>query len=226
MCQYSLVFVFLAIPTIIFWVLLLLQSDASGFQRLVAAIIFPCIIGALTLGLYAAWNADGFNNTKDRLDTLSKAAVPAAAALYFLYQAFAGSFFATTSILLEATREKTPGNKVVVKATIERGDNWLVEIITKSDEYSITTSQEQKPEGWKPINFPGRDEGNKTLLRLAPKEKTHTDFTIDNKNGIFVTARIRYYSIGWPFPAESRAKIYVPPSTEQNSQGNNAGISQ
>ena len=167
---------------------------------------------------------------KDDVDVFFKIAIPTVAVLYFLYQAFSGSFFATTSIFLEANRDVNNPCLVIVKATIERGDNWLVEIEDGSDEYLITTKVEDQADQigyektWEKINFPRRYDGNKNkllLLGLAPKEKTQATFFINEKEikdkgydpskGFFLTAKVKYSSVGWPIEATSFSKIYVPP---------------
>ncbi|WP_446810955.1 hypothetical protein ACH50O_05110 [Methylomonas sp. 2BW1-5-20] len=111
-------------------------------------------------------------NQNEKMEKLSGIIVPLIAAIYFIYQATSGSFFATTSITLEAKRNTDNANEVVITANIERGDNCLVEIL--ESKYQITEHPGNRTSDWKSIAFPSRIEGSTAILRLALKEKTQT----------------------------------------------------
>jgi hypothetical protein len=124
---------------------------------------------------------------------------------YFAYQVLAGAFFSTTSIAIQATRDPNDPSKVLVTATLTRGDNWLAVIVVNS--HQLECDGQLTP--WLDMRFPRRL-GNRTL-RLGPKEQTSTTFIIDkaSKGEITITARIESYSIFWPVASESYARTSV-----------------
>jgi hypothetical protein len=150
--------------------------------------------------------------------------------LYFIYQAVSGSLFATTTISTDAKRGVN--DAIVITATIERGDNWLVEILDGSDQYVITKDVTKNFGDINikfNLNFARYKKGNNSILKLAPKEKTQTQFIIDDEvikkannglsdndkidlnKGFYVISQIEYESVSWPFSAKSVAKSYVTP---------------
>lgn len=137
--------------------------------------------------------------------------VAISAALYFLYQIPAGAFFASTSIIIEGTR--LDPETVLVRAVIERGDQWLVQI--SNADYEVKSAN--KSGEWRSIDFRGRiltgkddHRGGNGLLRLAPKEKTQASFVVKAKENETITARVTCFPILWPVTSESYASIIVP----------------
>lgn len=151
--------------------------------------------------------------------------VPMAAALYFVYQFAAGALFATTSVSLDIEREDEQPDTAIVTMKLERGDNWIVEIVSAAvtTEYPHTQAT-----SWTNSNLPRRPDGT---LRLAPKETTSTKFRIklpsrrmdavvDQTNDIVVTARVVSYALWWPVPSESFAStLIVRPAASAASSG-------
>lgn len=146
---------------------------------------------------------------KTWVDTLIKIITPVSATLFFLYQAIAGSLFATTSITVKGDRCNDAG-KLLVTATIERGDNWLAAIAV--DEYQLSEDEKRVgqivPERW---HFPRKSDD---LLYLAPHEKTATQFiwTVpeDSKHDLFLTMSVHSYAKFWPITSESFARAVIP----------------
>lgn len=151
---------------------------------------------------------------KTSVNTLIKIVAPVSATLFFLYQILAGSLFATTTVTVKGERCNKAG-KLLVTATIERGDNWLAAIAV--DQYMLSSSDEDKEfkatDAWK---FPRKSD---KLLRLAPHEKTSTQFILKAQDvlpagninsDIFLTMSVRSYAIFWPIPSESLARAVIP----------------
>jgi hypothetical protein len=138
---------------------------------------------------------------------LLKAVVPVAAAAFFFYQVIAGSYFAGTTVTVQGTR---CGDKILVSVTLERGDNWLVNI--PADEYHVgpVGTGDDFDSGWKSIGFQRKRYGD---LRLAPKEKTTTMFFVeptDARSDTIIVVAIDSYAKYWPMPSQSFAKLIIP----------------
>lgn len=197
--------------------ILVLMDDRQICKfALLAAIAFTISIVWIQIAInsYLSMNplTDQDKLTKE-IDIFFKGAAGIAATIYFIYQAIAGSFFATTNILLEANFfEKS--NQYVVKATIERGDNWCVNI--KEAMYLLEEKSKTNIHIWTDMKFPKREDG---IHILAPKEKTHTEFVV-SMNGcaeITVTARVISFATWWPKPARSFARLKLIDQLPLNS---------
>ncbi|MDR7272072.1 hypothetical protein J2X20_004746 [Pelomonas saccharophila] len=149
-------------------------------------------------------------------DLFFKGAAPFIAFAYFIYQILGGTFFATTAVVLSAERSKDNPRALVVKLSIERGSQWVAEIV--SDELFF----HRKPDVWdeKPMSrkvglMPRRRDG---LLRMAAGEKSSTEIRLKVPAGsFFITARIVSRAIYWPTPSESFARVCVPAIAEQQA---------
>ncbi|OAI19412.1 hypothetical protein A1359_03720 [Methylomonas lenta] len=161
---------------------------------------------------------DNDSKCTDKISIYSTGLLQSVALAYFLYQAYSGAFFATTSIFLDIEEHENNSDIIHVIATIERGDKWLSEI--KNIRYVITDKDSNTPREfgdyqWKSINFPMRNIDNNDVLRLAPKEKTSAPFIVKklvDTKGFYIIAEVKYESVGWRIPAISYAKIYIPPA--------------
>jgi hypothetical protein len=146
------------------------------------------------------------DETKGGVEFLVNAGVPLAAGAFFLYQVMAGSFFATTTVTVKATR---CNGKILVLATLERGDNFLV--VIPADEYHVGPIDKSYNSGWKEAGFQRKRDGT---LALGPKERTTTMFFINSapSEDTAITLAIDAYAISWPVPSESFAQVLVPAS--------------
>lgn len=154
------------------------SEEVSAFNKFIATMVLFGI--SLIIGFFAIKLIEALDkNQNEKMENLSGIIVPLITAIYFIYQATSGSFFATTSITLEAKRNTDNANEVVITANIERGDNWLVEIL--ESKYQITEYPGNSTSDWKSIAFPSRIEGSTAILRLAPKEKHKQSLLINAK---------------------------------------------
>ncbi len=166
---------------------------------------------AVAIAIAWAWHCVDEPNKESRgWDLFFKGIVPFCALSFFAYQAVAGAFFATTSVSLDAKRDSDDPQKILVRVTLERGDNWLVDIVSVS--YSLSSTElpgENLPAKSNAINFPCRPGKG---LRLAPKEKTSTDFSFGQENveDIFITVQVVSYALLWPIPSTSYVKALIP----------------
>jgi hypothetical protein len=145
-------------------------------------------------------------------DGVSRIGVPLAAGAFFLYQIIGGSFFATTTVTAKATR---CSNKILVVATLERGDNWLVDI--PADEYHIGPIGADFDSEWHEAEFQRKKDG---ALRLAPKERTTTMFSVNAapSGDTTITVAIDAYATYWPVASESFAKVIVPAASNEQDK--------
>lgn len=158
-------------------------------------------------------SADISKYQKNPIETLLDVVVPVSALIFVLYQIMAGSLFATTTVTVKGDLCREHG-KILVSATLERGGNWLAAIAL--DQYFLSDfepnilDKSKIPQSiWK---FPRRQSG---LLRLAPNEKTSTQFYmsgLDNPNvsALYLTVSVRSYALFWPIPSESLAHAVIP----------------
>jgi hypothetical protein len=158
-------------------------------------------------------SADANKNQKNAIETLLDVVVPVSALIFVLYQIMAGSLFATTTVTAKGDLCREDG-KVLVSATLERGGNWLAAIaldqyFLSHDEPKLLGKLENPQSVWK---FPRPQSG---LLRLAPNEKTSTQFYIPGLNNLnisvlYLTVSVRSYALFWPIPSESLGRAVIP----------------
>jgi hypothetical protein len=180
--------------------------SALGDIATVDAIIFV-VVWAISCWTFYEWKVRALEaDHRSTWERFFDSAVPIFAALFFVYQALSGSFFATTSPTLEVKVEKEQPEKALVTASLERGDNWLVEVA--SAQYIIGPAG-QDDSGWRNLPLPRRSDGH---LRLGPKEKTTTQIRVDlaEKDDWFITTRFVTYALYWPVPSVSYARALIP----------------
>ena len=153
-----------------------------------------------------------------RMDLFLKGIVPLMALTYFVYQALGGAFFATTSVVVAATRSETDPKQLLVTLSVERGAQWVAVISSNAVVWHTTDGHASAPEAnWTVDKLPRRP-GNEPPV-LAAGEKTTTQFEIEKvpDGAFYVTARVVFYAAWWPVPGECLARVRVaalkPPIT-------------
>lgn len=206
----------------IFWLTNALGSDnslkISFYEFLRTSLVFAlaAFVVAWTLNTSLVESSGG-----NSIDTFFKAFTPVAAAVFFIYQMLAGAFAATTSVSIVANRSQDTPSQILVNVTVERGDNWVVEIL--KDEYRIIDAQAYSPkddpdaEDW--IRGGKLHRRNDERLLLSPKEKTSAGFVIAIPNNLvdkplIVVAKISSFASWWPTPVRSFATAYIPPAKQ------------
>ena len=181
-------------------------TNVPCLQVILTAVGFGLAVGVLvglTLELFSAGLARG----PERINTVFKVLPSAAALTYFVYQAVAGAFFATTSVILELEKPMKESTPVVMKLTLERGDNWLARI--QKVEYGFS-SEAKLPVKYNTVLFPAAEVESDHAFSLAPKERTSTmvSLPLDKKDN-FVTVQVVSYAVWWPTPTRSYARILI-----------------
>lgn len=167
-------------------------------------------VAALLLAEWGYYCLTVDKELEDKWELFFTGIVPFAALGFFIYQAMAGAFFATTSLTIEAKRDGR--DSIIASVTIERGDHWLVDIASLA--YSITEGETKG--SWLPIDIPC---GPENKLRLAPKEKATTMFRIPTTvtGDAIITIQALTYGLMWPVPGRSYARVLVPPAKDNDS---------
>jgi len=107
------------------------------------------------------------------MDAFLKVAALLGTAAFFLYQVFAGSLAAGTSLSLEVKPADQDGKRVgFVTVHVERGKNWTV-IVNSAELRVVVDGQRSVPV---PITF--KDYTRETF-RLSPDEKTQYGAVVD-----------------------------------------------
>jgi hypothetical protein len=108
--------------------------DTRWFYIFRAAVVLGLAVAVLSYTTIFAWVRG--SAAQDRIDRFFKAVAPVAVLAFFIYQVLAGAFSSTTSVRVETTAEGRDSTSVVLKVTLERGDNWVAEIEQVS--FSVT----------------------------------------------------------------------------------------
>lgn len=128
---------------------------------------------------------------------------------YFGYQIVGGSMFATTSVILTAERDPTAFRRVLCKARLVRGAQWLADIsrVAVAVHANVDIWKQDAPD-WRPVTLPGR---KGEPLRLAPGEEMSMDFSECSvpSHRFYMTICVVSQASYWPVPSQSFARVEV-----------------
>jgi hypothetical protein len=174
------------------------------FAILVAASFVSTAVVLIALATLTLGRSDLLKD----FDAFWKVGTPLLALGYFLYQLVAGAMFATTSVSLSAARDPTHPTRLLVKLSIERGAQWMADIASAAVAQHPSDHLWTPLPKWEPVQLPGREN---EPLRLAPGEKTATEFSMAGVSPrvFYLTVRVISYASYWPVPSESFARVRI-----------------
>lgn len=157
--------------------------------------------------------AAGISTWNKRFEAMFKIAVPLVALGYFLYQIAAGTFFATTSVSLEAVPSSAGSTDSTVRIKLDRGDNWLATI--SQVRYALSRDADTVVDYDKAtdVMFAAETDGDSRGQRgfaLGPKETTATMLSLKRPRAdTYLSVRVISYATWWPVPGRSYARILL-----------------